>query len=222
LYGRFQKSEKNEMSKATDSLEALLNEPGEHLTKRMNFTEKCAMYYILKKSISYREAGPVYRFARLKQNVIASVFGVAPNVVSNLARAMETDARSQRAIAEEYERLGDAAFGEKYYTDAIADMIVQARAKAKFSGRRHYPGLYAFTPIEGPPRFVDVRQASDKTWSYAIVDGAHGDSLTFAERYGQEPTHTAALDYAHEDMGRPALAKPPEKTTVETALEALR
>jgi hypothetical protein len=210
------------MSEETESLDALLNEPGNHISKRLLPSEKSAMFYILKKSLKYKDAGPEYRYARLKQSLVASVFGVPPNVVSNLNRAIEANAPSQRVIAAEYDRLGDLAFGEKYYTRAIANAITEARAQARRSGRRQYPGLYAFIPLEGPPRFVDIRQAEDKTWSYAIAKGVVADSLVFDERYGREPTHIEALDYAHEDMGRPALARPAEKTTVETALAQLR
>jgi hypothetical protein len=110
---------------------------------RMPLSTLCAAFYLI-----HRE---------FPRPLIAKTFGISEATVALLANCLRADARRYARVAEEWQKLGAEAFGQRYYTQDVDDRVARIRAGA-----------------EAKKQGVDVR--ADK-YAGAVVDLVRQDGM---------------------------------------------
>jgi hypothetical protein len=110
------------MSEATEKLEELINALP-RMSRRLSFSEKCAAYFALDRGFA--------------QSLVAKAFRISSGAASALANCRNGKGDGRYAtIADEYDRLGREAFGEKYFTDEHITKLQRWRLGAETDADR--------------------------------------------------------------------------------------
>jgi hypothetical protein len=199
------------MSRATESLAAMLAEGGPGTTRRPSFEKRCGIFYALYMSDKRDSKNP----NRTSAATIARAFGITPSAASRLARAL-TPRSKFKSIAKEFERLGEKAFGETYFTDEMWDALNEARKEKNPSGpgpqSDSHKGFHQiFTFEDGTPQIVFVAWTEQPTrgWTYIPCYGYENGEFNFEHfDHIRERTSRAALIAAYGGRGAPAELPP--------------
>jgi hypothetical protein len=142
------------MSRATENLERMIAELPPRKGPRLNFPQQCGAYFALHRGF--------------ERTLVAKAFGISVSAASLLANCQRDASRHYAKVAREFNRLGEIAFGEAYYTDEIDSQILRIRA--------HRP-----EPTDIRQRLSDAR--ADKYEGNHTIINAYNDEIAIEIAY---------------------------------------
>jgi hypothetical protein len=163
------------MSEATDRLEATLAGMPISAAARLSFPERCGAFYAMHRGFP--------------KSLVAEAFGITPTTAGFLANCLVSkDGTRPRYedVAQEFTKLGEKKFGERYYTLEIDDRIARIRAGAvteEDANRRRFgpsatfracQGFYRIPQIDGNEAIVEIRWIDKEGWTYSECQNHHG------------------------------------------------
>jgi hypothetical protein len=101
------------MSKPWEKLEEMISEMPLQKGPRLSFPQMCGAFYALHRGF--------------KRAVVAKAFGLSPSSASLLANCRRAGTRHYARVAEEFMRLGEEAFRDRYFDDDILTRLQRFR-----------------------------------------------------------------------------------------------
>jgi hypothetical protein len=198
------------MSKPWEKLEEMIAEMPLQKGPRLSFPQMCGAFYALQRGF--------------KRVVVAKAFGLSPSSASLLANCRRAGTRHYARVAEEFMRLGEEAFRDRYFDDDILTRLQRfrmhvpephdIRTRLGDNKAAKYQGLHW---LESPHRVgpfqieIAYRPAGDDNWMGEIgspplpARWAWRD-LEYPDRWSCKTIRTSseAYDAAHTDNAIPS------------------